>query len=946
MIRAHGITFQKLMSAGYISAETYHYLLPKERLSELSISEIDGYKHQYKSELLPLFEDVDTYLTIAYMEKLDSQLREGDETPYTILIDCLCEYPIEIEHLVNDIGKGKFLQEYVYCTEEALRMRPLISYDNVKMVISFRNKFRSLFQLSCSGLEIDEWKSHLADTASSVPTGTIGDSTIASGEGFNSTDYVSIDDDAVSLSNVDCKKYVLFLYSLNKDQLDSVVDFLISLLKTISIRTWNGIKYLGYREFLINYLYADPVKLLSLRNFGRKSLFEFEAIKPAIVDYVKDLYINGNTESVENTLKKEENIKEFKIRTLKERIGEWQYKLVADLLAKLLKDASVRSRNGINAYKGDFIEDFVDKNKEIKTINNIGRKSESEIAIIINKLREFISTLNERELSEDELMVVEKQAYYEDYFDKFVHDYYLKNGHLPMFYLLEKFFRSVLETNRNFQIYTLRSPIFKNVESKTLEEIGEERNLTRERVRQIHMKYRKRLCEVEDEFKDKENFSLAKIIENSNDWRYVIDDFQANNCVDISMLTNYCAQENHHFTDDFVLFVVGAVGKNDFFSIGKPILPYPTRSYNEWNNCYLVKKELTDKFDFMRLFELIEEYEYSNTEDLVASARELIIDTFFPAWIDYDSDIVEDVSDVVSNLLIQELGMIPDDQFRFTIEGQKEENVADIIYDILKSNGDPLSCEELFQSIDDKYPHRYKSPSSIKSFVDRDPRLCLVGGNNLVALIEWEHVKLGSIRNIIVQYLEEFDEPQQAKDIVSYVQKYRDTSDNSIRATMGSGDQFVQFSGGYYGLSWKEYPEVFYLDESDRAFYKRIQEFEQFLQTHNHFPFSGSNREEQELHNWWIQVKSYLKQSKYQKGEIKRIETKYVNLARKKKHLRWFDNCRHYYKFVQEHHRRPSKSIPDEQELCAWLQKASEDFANGTLTFQQESCYLDLCKSL
>ena len=460
------------------------------------------------------------------------------------------------------------------------------------------------------------------------------------------------------------------------------------------------------------------------------------------------------------------------------------------------------------------------------------------------------------------------------------------------------------------------------------------------------MKYRKRLCEVEDEFKDKENFSLAKIIENSNDWRYVIDDFQANNCVDISMLTNYCAQENHHFTDDFVLFVVGAVGKNDFFSIGKPILPYPTRSYNEWNNCYLVKKELTDKFDFMRLFELIEEYEYSNTEDLVASARELIIDTFFPAWIDYDSDIVEDVSDVVSNLLIQELGMIPDDQFRFTIEGQKEENVADIIYDILKSNGDPLSCEELFQSIDDKYPHRYKSPSSIKSFVDRDPRLCLVGGNNLVALIEWEHVKLGSIRNIIVQYLEEFDEPQQAKDIVSYVQKYRDTSDNSIRATMGSGDQFVQFSGGYYGLSWKEYPEVFYLDESDRAFYKRIQEFEQFLQTHNHFPFSGSNREEQELHNWWIQVKSYLKQSKYQKGEIKRIETKYVNLARKKKHLRWFDNCRQYYEFVQEHHRRPSKSIPDEQELCAWLQKASEDFANGTLTFQQESCYLDLCKSL
>ena len=946
MIRAHGITFQKLMSAGYISAETYHYLLPKERLSELSVSEIEGYKHQYKSELLPLFEDVDTYLTIAYMEKLDSQLREGDETPYTILIDCLCEYPVEIEHLVNDIGKGEFLREYIYCTEEVLTTKSLISYDNYKTVISFRNKFRSLFQLSCSGLEIDEWKSHLADSALPAPTGTIGESSIASGEGFNSTDYVSIDDDAVSLSNTDCKKYVLFLYTLNKDQLDVVVDFLISLLRTISIRTWNGIKYLGYREFLINYLFADSVKLLNLRNFGRKSLFEFEVIKPAIVDYIKDLYVNGNTKPVEDSLKKEEEVKEFKIRTLKERIGETQYKLVSDLLSKLLKDVSVRSRNGIIAYKGDFIEDFVDKNKEIKSINNIGRKSESEIALVIKNLREFISTLKERELSDDELVIVEKQAYYEDYFDKFAHDYYLKNGHLPMFYLLEKFFRSVLETNRNFQIYTLRSPIFKNVESKTLEEIGEDRNLSRERVRQIHMKYRKRLCEVDDAFKDKEDISFAKIIDNGNDWGYVIDDVRANNCIDISLFADYCAQENHHFTDDFVFFIIGAVVRNDFLPIGKPILPYPTRSSDEWDNCYLIKRDLTDKFDFIKLFDLIEEYKESNSEDLVAPVRELIIDTFFPAWIDYNSDIVEEVSDVVSNLLIQELGIIPDDQFRFTIEGQKEENVADIIYEILKSNGNPLSCEELFQAIDNIYPHRYKSPSNIKRFVDRDSRLCLVGGNNLVALIEWEHVKLGSIRNIIVQYLEEFDEPQQAKDIVAYVQKYRDTSDNSIRATMGSGDQFVQFSGGYYGLSWKEYPDYFYLDESDRAFYMRIRDLEQFLQAHNHFPFPSSNREEQDLHDWWIHVKSYLKLSKYQKDEVKRIETKYKKLARKKKYLRWFDNCRQYYEFVQEHHRRPSKSIPDEHELCVWLQKASEDFSNGTLTFQQESCYLDLCKSL
>lgn len=934
------------MTAGYISADTYQFLLPKERLYELNVSEINGYKHKYKSELLPIFEDVDTYMAIAYMELLDAQLREGEKTPYELLIDCLCESPIEIEHLVNDIGKTKFLQEYVYCTEEALKSKNLISIENIRLVVIFRNKYRSLFQLHCTGLMKDELKSHMAMTSSSVQTDTSSDSSIKSGEGFNSTDIVSIDGDCVSISNKECKKYVLFLYSLNKDQFDIIISFLISLFKTISVRTWNGIKYLGYREFLINYLYADPVKMLSIRNFGRKCLLELNTIKPTILDYIKELYFSSYTESIETTLKNEEEVVLLKNRTLKERIGQNQYKLVTDLLAKLLKDASVRSRNGIKAYKGDFIEDFVYKRNDIKSINNIGRKSESEINHIINNLREFIEKLEMRELSEDELYIIEKQTFYEDYFDEFAHTFYSDNGHLPMFYILEKFFRSLLENNRDFQIYNLRTPIFTGFNSLTLEDISVKRNLTRERVRQIHMKVRKHLYQVDDAFKDKKELSLAKIINNSDDWSYVTDEFLSNNNIESSRLLGYCVQENHHFTDDFMLFLVGAIAKQSFVPIGKPILPYPTKLTTKWNNCYLVKKELAEKFDFVRLLELIEEYEESNTENLEASARELIIDTFFSAWIVFDSDVVEEISGIVSNLLIQELGIIPDEQFRFIIEGKKEEDVADIIYDILKSNGDPMSCDDLFQSIDNIYPNRYKSPISIKGFVARDPRLCLVGGNNLVALMEWEHVKLGSIRNIIVQYLEDFDEPQPIKDIVSHVQKYRDTTDNSVRATIGSGDQFIQFSGGYYGLNWKQYPKIYYLDEGDRAFYKRAHELEQFLQEHNHFPFASKNPKEQNLHDWWINIKSYTQLSKYQKSELKRIESEYKNLARKKKHLAWFDNCRKYLEFVQENHRRPLKSNPEEQELCRWLQKASEDFSNGTLTQQQELCYLDLCKSL
>lgn len=771
----------------------------------------------------------------------------------------------------------------------------------------------------------------------------ITDSQIQSGKGFDAVDdMVTIENDSVSVSNIDDKKYVLFLYSLDKEQLDSVIDFIIPLLEQISIRAWNGIKSLGYREFLVNYLFADSLKLLNLRNFGKKSVADFNVVKPAIIDFIKELYNGFNTDSVDDALKQET----IKKKPLKERLGETQYRVITGFLEKYLESASVRSRNAIKSYGNDFIEDFVNKNNDIKTIKNVGRKSESEIALIITNIRDYVATLENKALYEEDLFIIKKNALYGEHFDEYANSFYSRNGHLPMFYILESLFNALLKKYRNFQLYNLRTPIFKNKEIESLESIAKKHRLTRERVRQIHMKVRKHLIEVDSSAKEGMTYSIAKFIIGNNDWNYVTDEFQDNNYIDLSMVTNKYSQENHQFTDDFILFLIGTLCRDTFIPIGKPILPYPTRSKDEWINCYLVKKELTEKFDFTRFLDMVKEYENSNTDDLKASVRELIIDTFFEAWISYDSSAVEEISEVVSCILIQEVGIIPDDDFNFTIEGKKQDDVSDAIYNILKLNGNPISCDDLLLSINSMYPRKFKSISSIKAIVYRDIRMCFVGSNNLVALIEWEHIKLGSIRNIIIQYLEQSEEPQKVKEIVSYVQKYRDTSEHSIRSTIGSGEQFVNFGGGYYGLKWKEYPEVSNLDKKDSLFHKRIQEFEQFLQAHNHFPFSSDNQQEMELHEWWKQIKLYSNLNEFQKSEIKRIETKYKCLARKKRHLHWFDNCRNYHEFIQEYHRRPSMSNAKEKDLSLWLKKASQDFSNGTLTHQQEMCYLDLCKSL
>lgn len=958
MRTAWNISFYSMMSAGYISADTYRSVSPKKLFCELTYSQCDLYPEEVAKELKCLFDDQTLSRNLFYLEKIENEALDSNSNAYEKLDYLLTRASYDVKFFIEKVGKRRFLSQYVYCTDEVLNELFSVNSANYFSLLDFRYDFKKEYEKECEiGYELKTSdydslivrepisRSYLSDSRTPEPKATSPNGAKEETD-FSGRDVFLIDKDAFDPNKIVDKGYVLFLYSLKPNDFRVFEEFLRNELDGFSIRNKHLMEMIGYRNFYVNYLFASDSKLSRVRHCGSKALNDFRWIKSILIDFVKSKYSDFDHNIIEELIQKEAEKEREQNKSLKDKLGEIKYKILLADFDTLSSNLSVRSQNCIKYYKSDFLEDFVNKNSDLRGMRNVGRKSEEELSVLVDTLRYKIAELETLDITEDETHWYEKVNIYGDLLDNYSHEYFSNNEHLPMFYLLEKFFKSLLSSNRDFQIYNLRSPIFKDKECKSLEEIADEWNLTRERVRQIYFRFRNHLCMADDKYETKKGLSLATFFENNNDWEYVIDKFQSYNYIDLSNLPDCCIQESHKFTEDFVFFIIAIIGGSFFIPIGKPILPYPTRSNREWNNCYLVKKELADKFDFVQLFELIKEYKKSNTEDLVASAREMIIDTFLPAWIVYDSNVVEAISEVVSNLLIQELGIIPDDQFCFTIESEKEKDAADIIYEILKANGDPLSCDELFQTINGIYPNRYKSPTSIKHIVWHDARLCSVGGNNLVALMEWDHVKLGSIRNIIVQYLEQFDEPQQAKDIVSYVQKYRDTSDNSVRATIGSGEQFVQFSGGYYGLSWKQYPEVFYLDESDRAFYKRVQELEQFLQVHNHFPFASSNPKEQDLHEWWLQIMSYIKLSKYQKDEVKRIETKYKNLARKKKHFPWFNNCNRYFEFIQEHHRRPSKSDPDEQALCIWLQKASEDFANGTLTQQQESCYLDLCKSL
>lgn len=490
-------------------------------------------------------------------------------------------------------------------------------------------------------------------------------------------------------------------------------------------------------------------------------------------------------------------------------------------------------------------------------------------------------------------------------------------------------------------------PMLKGGIPLTLEQIAEKCNLTRERVRQICTKG---IGYMYREIKPKkcDNLYYYKVVSQTEDWAYLTDKFKNEVVIKSSSVEEMLKQENCNLTVSIGLLIMLRIFDGQYCVVGNRPYDMNTRSKSSWNNSFVVKKELVEAFDFDDMRCTLECYfeEHDAEEQICQTAEELLLDFFMSSWNMFESSEVEAVGTVVSEILMREYGLIPDEELHFLIQGHKTLTAADVLFRVLTEKYEPMTVDELYDILQTKYSFKYKSPASIRGIVNSDARLCMVGVDNLVALTEWEHIKLGSVREIIVQFLEKFDEPKPVHDIVGYVLRYRDTTENSIRSTMYSGSQFRQFDNGYFGLADKSYPDE-HLYAQSLEFKERVKEMECFLIQKKHFPFASSeDNSEINLRQWWLRNKSSDSLNDVQQNEIKRIQDSYWYLPTDKREVRWFSSFNQYREFVQEHDRRPSCYIEREKSLSEWFAKAQKQFVDGDLSENEEKVYLYLCKIL
>ena len=477
MLKAHNISFLRLLTVGYISSETYHVVKEYGTIGNFPIEDFDTFPEECQYEIKKLFFDEKIALTIALLEEADRDLEENKGVVMQVLNDVVAL--MNANAFIIQLGKKRFITDYAFCSREMLRESYAGSIHNYADVVRFVNRFRLAYQArlvsqddvvfvdSCSVNEVD------------------GNQGIEGGTGFVGKDRIVVESNALSEQNKELcyGKYIQFLYSLNKEQFVPYEAFMMS--QEFSPRTINCIRNIGIRNFYVNYLFASQVKLLTIRNFGKKSYFELENVKQGLIDYV--IRSCQDSQIVKACEIEEKNVQKVKKRTLKEIAGEDKYQLIVAKYDELLQASSlsVRARNGIHSYEGDFIEDFVHSHKDIKLLSKIGRKTAGEIQGFVDGFQSYIDEIIGHDFSEEEKSLLLLKSKYGNFIDEYACDFYSERGSLPMFHIVENILKEEQKYNNEIQFLNYLVPMLKGGMPLTLEQIAEKCNLTRERVRQI-----------------------------------------------------------------------------------------------------------------------------------------------------------------------------------------------------------------------------------------------------------------------------------------------------------------------------------------------------------------------------------------------------------------------------------------------------------------------------
>lgn len=566
----------------------------------------------------------------------------------------------------------------------------------------------------------------------------------------------------------------------------------------ISVRSYHVCKYnnLNSVKDLKEYFYKRK-SFDNLRNCGRKSN---EELIELCNKYQGEYLVNQELE----------NNKENPLKTIIAELTRVQREVINSFILVNTNSLTVRSKNGIllhlknNLKIKNFAENILlSQNFAINNIRNIGAKCIPEIGIYISIIKDFMIEVSQ---SNDEKQLIS-----------------LKNNFLiQRTYSISKIPSEILESESIFLLtdFLLNNnalfdkthtiivkqafKIYQNQKELTLDDIADEVNLTRERVRQI-----RKIC-LDD------LFNKLVFIQNFNDdlfQKYNIDinydQIEINaNVVDIINTAN-----KTNFSQEFITYILFTYLRDRFSLIGNiedVMQPkyFNARNRHNWNSFYLVEKDLVAEIDFIafandidnRISERIEEsYSFgfkSYLSQFLKNNKIEILDLVFP---------------IAENIINAEFELYLDLDENISFRRNTYRQVPEYIIEALVDLGRPSKLNEIYLWINSKYPEVTKSEDALRGSCQRSKEIIYFGRSSTFGLKKWEkskeNIKGGTIKDIITEQLEKSNNPLHIAEILDEVHKYRETTNERNIITNLKSDpynSFIIFNQKFIGLSSKK----------------------------------------------------------------------------------------------------------------------------------------------
>jgi hypothetical protein len=326
----------------------------------------------------------------------------------------------------------------------------------------------------------------------------------------------------------------------------------------------------------------------------------------------------------------------------------------------------------------------------------------------------------------------------------------------------------------------------------TLQSIGDIYNITRERIRQISQMIPYKLEETISRFTKEQDYL-------KNYFQYKVNLKSDFILIDAAFAEKINAKESLSFTPKFYNLVFSIIYSKNFST-------FQDRE-SSFTNYYLIRNELFKTFDFEGFYNDL----FERSGKRIESTYLIDFNHFLHPFIkSNEPDLMERIKPISVHIAREELGIPINEKDKLVFERNTLVKLSEYIIKILEENGKPMQLQDIHEELSaltTKAPHNIESLRSSILSIDE---IVAIGKTSTYSLKKWKSIKTGTIKELVREYLEQYNDPRHISDVTDFVVQFRNTSDKNILSNLklDKTRTFIFFKKGYIGLRNKKYKRL------------------------------------------------------------------------------------------------------------------------------------------